>query len=141
MKRTFFRVIPAMVLVAMPIVFSQPVLAAETVDSLCKTKAEHIQKQLRIAKEYGNEHRVRGLEKSLEGVRQHCSNERVIEDAEEDVSESMEEVRERQAELAEAQQEGDMDDIRKRSEKLEEAVMELKEHQNELESLQNKQND
>ncbi|MFM9268770.1 DUF1090 domain-containing protein [Halomonas elongata] len=138
MKRTFFRAIPAMVL-AMPIAFSQPVLAAETMDSLCQTKAEHIQKQLRIAKEYGNEHRVRGLEKSLEGVQRHCSNERVIEGTEEDVRESMEEVRERQAELAEAQQEGDMDDIRKRSEKLEEAVMELKERQNELEALQSKQ--
>lgn len=138
MKRTFHRVIPAMML-AMPIAFSQQVLAAETVDSLCQTKAENIQKQLRIAKEYGNEHRVRGLEKSLEGVQRHCSNERVIEDAEAEVSESMEKVRERQAELAEAQREGDADDIRKRSAKLEEAVMELEEHQNELEALQNQQ--
>lgn len=137
MKRTFRSILPAMIL-AMPIAFGQQQALADEVDSLCQDKVEAIQKQLRIAEEYGNEHRVRGLKKGLENVQRHCTNDSVIKDAEEDVSESMTEVRERQDELSEAQREGDEDDIRKHSEKLEEAVQELREHQDELEALQSK---
>ncbi|MDT8893700.1 DUF1090 domain-containing protein [Halomonas sp. I1] len=133
MKRTFYCAIPALMLA-----FGQQGLAGE-VDSLCQDKVEAIQKQLRIAEEYGNEHRVRGLKKGLENVQRHCTNDSVIKDAEEDVSESMTEVKERQEALSEARSEGDSDDIRKLSKKLEEAVTELRERQDELESLQGEQ--
>lgn len=138
MKRTLRDSI-SVILLVIPVAFSQQAVADETMDSLCQAKAEEIQTQRRIAEEHGNEHRVRGLKKAMEGVQRHCTNEGVLEDAEEDISENMAEVKERQEALSEAQREGDADDIRQHSEELEDAVMELRESQDELESLQGEQ--
>ncbi|WP_136246676.1 DUF1090 domain-containing protein [Halomonas borealis] len=129
------RDVSILMLCAMPTAFSPSAVAEDSLDSLCQAKVEDIQAQRQAAEQDGNEHRVRGLTRALDEVTQHCTNDGVLEDAEQDVRESMAEVRERQADLDDAQQAGDADDIRERSRKLEEAVTELEADQRELEAL------
>ncbi|WP_027966848.1 DUF1090 domain-containing protein [Halomonas halocynthiae] len=129
------RHVTTLLISAPPLVFSYSAFATENLEPLCQTKAEEIQAQLHIAEQDANEHHIRGLTKALEAVQEHCTNESVLADAEEAVRESLEEVQERQAELKSAQQKGDAKKIRRRSEKLNEAVAELQADQQELEVL------
>ncbi|WAM51802.1 DUF1090 domain-containing protein [Halomonas venusta] len=100
-----------------------------------------LRQQLEHAQEHDNQHRVRGLQRALHSIEEHCTNEQVLAEAAEEVRESQEEVRERELALEEALGEGDEDDIQKRREKLAEAVRELEEHTEELDSLQHRLNE
>ncbi|WP_168203194.1 DUF1090 domain-containing protein [Marinobacter fonticola] len=112
-----------------------PVFAASDENPHCAAKEAEVQQQIDAAREHGNTERLRGLEASLEGIRNHCSDEKVIAEAEAEVQESMEEVEERQRDMEEALQEGDMDEVEERREKLEEATSELEEHTQKLKSM------
>ncbi len=112
--------------------------AAHAADRLCEDKMAVLRQQLEHAQEHDNQHRVRGLQRALHSIEEHCTNEQVLAEAAEEVRESQEEVRERELALEEALSEGDEDDIQKRREKLAEEVRELEEHTEELDSLQHR---
>ncbi|AZM97522.1 DUF1090 domain-containing protein [Vreelandella venusta] len=115
--------------------------AAHAADRLCEDKMTILRQQLEHAQEHDNQHRVLGLQRALHSIEEHCTNEQVLAEAAEEVRESQEEVRERELALEEALGEGDEDDIQKRREKLAEAVRELEEHTEELDSLQHRLNE
>lgn len=110
-------------------------LMASADDALCEQKAVEVSAQLEHAQAKGNAHRVEGLERALAAIEQGCSNESVLEDAREDVRESLAEVHTRQAEFEQAMQSGDESGARKRRLKLEEATLELEEDTEALNAL------
>ncbi|PRY63421.1 uncharacterized protein DUF1090 [Vreelandella songnenensis] len=111
-------------------------LTASANEVLCESKAAEIQEQLEHAQAQNNQHRVEGLERALNAIENDCTNERVLNDATDEVKESLQEVQERQAEFEQALSDGDEDDIRKRRVKLEEATLELEEDTEALNALQ-----
>ncbi|MGO2264589.1 DUF1090 domain-containing protein [Halomonas sp.] len=111
-----------------------PVAAAA--DDLCESKAADVREQLAHAQAQGNQHREEGLQRALDAIDDNCTNESVLNDATDEVKESLAEVQERQSEFEEALNEGDDDDIEKRRVKLEEATLELERHTEELNALQ-----
>lgn len=115
--------------------------AAHAADRLCEDKMTVLRQQLEHAQAHDNQHRVRGLQRALHSIEEHCTNEQILAEAAEEVRESQEEVRERELALEEAFGEGDEDDIQKRREKLAEAVRELEDHTEELDSLQHRLNE
>lgn len=112
-----------------------PLASANDESVLCKSKEEEVLQQIEFALERGHAHRVDGLERALEGIRDGCTDESVLSEAEEDVRDSLHEVRERQDDLDEALESGDENDVNERRVKLEEATAELEMHTRHLESL------
>lgn len=110
-----------------------PVFAAANDNPLCAAKEADVQRQISTAQKQKNKGQLRGLETALDNIRAHCTDEKVLADAREEVQESLKELDERQQELEEALQEGDTEEIEKRQEKLKEATSELEEHMQELE--------
>ncbi len=105
----------------------------------CATKASAIEKEIRIAKQFGNTYKVAGLEKALAEVKAHCTNSSVLADAKKDVTklekklaEKREDVAEVQADLREAQAKGDAKKIAKYKSKLAEKQADVREIQQEL---------
>lgn len=115
--------------------------AVHAAERLCEDKMTVLRQQLEHAQAHDNQHRVRGLQRAMHSIEEHCTNEQVLAEATEEVRESQEEVRERELALEEALSEGDEDDIQKRREKLAEEVRELDEHTQELNSLQRRINE
>lgn len=84
--------------------------AAET----CAAKSTALEKEIRIAQQYGNTNKVAGLKKALAEVKAHCTNDSVKADAQKKVtklekklSEKREDIAEVQADLRKAQAKGD----------------------------------
>ncbi|WP_203141846.1 DUF1090 domain-containing protein [Marinobacter mangrovi] len=102
---------------------------------LCAAKEADIQQQMDTARQQGNSHRVDDLQEALDGLRSNCTDDKLLSDAEDNLQESMEEVKERREELNEAVQDGDMDKVEKRRKKLDEATDELEAHTRELNAL------
>lgn len=109
---------------------------ASAAEALCESKASDVRQQLEHAKSQGNQQRVDGLQRALEAIDSDCTNASVLNDATDDVKESLAEVQERQADFEEALSDGDEGDIQKRRVKLEEATQELEMHTQELNALQ-----
>ncbi|WP_113626343.1 DUF1090 domain-containing protein [Pectobacterium peruviense] len=93
----------------------------------CQQKAQDIQRQIDEAHKHGNQNRINGLEKALEGVKTHCTDAGLAEKRQEAIAEKRKQVAERQQELSESRQKGDdADKILKRERKLAEAEQELR---------------
>lgn len=114
-----------------------PTFAATDDNPLCAAKERNVREQMEVARAHGNTDRLRGLETSLEKIQRQCTDEALLEEAEDEVRESIEEVEERKQDLEEALEEGDVDEVEDRREKLREATDELNDHAEELESLRN----
>lgn len=99
--------------------------AAQAADS-CAAKEQQIQRQLEYARDEGNGARVRGLETALNKVREHCTEEGLQAERQDDIDEAREEISEREADLQEALRDGDPEKIEKRQRKLAEAREELR---------------
>ncbi|WP_046219998.1 DUF1090 domain-containing protein [Photobacterium halotolerans] len=108
-----------------------PSLAQESLRG-CDAKAYEIQQQIEYAKNNDNTHRVAGLEKALQAVRDHCTDEGLMRDRLAKVNEKEQEVAERTLELKDAQESGRADKIEKRMNKLKEAEAELAAARSEL---------
>lgn len=93
----------------------------------CEHKEQRILEQLSHAEADGNRGRIRGLTTALEALRANCTDEGLIAERREHISEHEAEVATRRNDLAEAIRDGDKDDIRKREKKLDEALQELEE--------------
>lgn len=109
---------------------------------VCKRKEQAILRQMEIAKQHGNQGRIRGLERALANVRTWCSDGGQLDKSKEKIEEKQEKVKEREKELAEAKAEGKgRDKIAKRERKLEEAKSELRQATSEREALLKQMND
>lgn len=93
----------------------------------CASKEADILRQLEHAREQGNAGRMGGLETALGKVREHCTDEGLQTERQEEIDEAREEVREREADLQEALRDGDSKKIEKRERKLAEAREALRE--------------
>ncbi|MFG6666276.1 DUF1090 domain-containing protein [Halomonas sp. HNIBRBA4712] len=113
-------------------------LSAAANDALCADKAADVNAQLEHARAQNDVHRVEGLERALHAIEHDCTNESVLDDAREEVQESLQDVQERQADFEQALDEGDDGDIQKRREKLEEATRELEEDTAALNALESR---
>ncbi|MEH0873603.1 DUF1090 domain-containing protein [Pectobacterium cacticida] len=115
-------------IIALTLLFSGHTLAndANQVET-CQQKAQNIQHQLDEARKQGNQHRIRGLEKALDGVKSHCTDVGLAQKRQESLAEKRQKVAERQQELNESRQKGDdADKILKRERKLAEAEQALR---------------
>ena len=102
----------------------------------CQYKAAEIQNQIDYARQHGNEHRVRGLERALANVQAHCKDANLLRDKQEEIREQEEDIQERINEIAEKRSEGRQDKVQKLEKKLERDQAELAQLQDELKELQ-----
>ncbi|TAI85360.1 DUF1090 domain-containing protein [Pectobacterium versatile] len=115
-------------IIALSVLLSGHALAntAKQVET-CQQKAQDIQRQIDEARKHGNQNRISGLEKALDGVKNHCTDAGLAEKRQETITEKRKDVAERQQELNESRQKGDdADKILKRERKLAEAEQELR---------------
>ena len=98
----------------------------------CAAKKEEIMTQITAAKAHGNAHRAAGLNTALQEVDAHCSDDSLLRERQEKVSEKLHKVAERAEELKNAQDDGRSDKIAKKQAKLDIAKQELAEAQAEL---------
>ncbi|WP_193073581.1 DUF1090 domain-containing protein [Pseudomonas sp. FME51] len=95
----------------------------------CADKEQRIMERLQRAEAAKNQGQVRGLNKALQEVRDHCTEEGLAAERQRRIAESEAEVEERREDLAEAIRDGDKNKIEKREGKLAEALKELDEAQ------------
>lgn len=114
---------------------------ADTVD--CATKVRAIETQLSIAKQYGNTHRIAGLQDALANTKAHCTDtgqlqhaESKARDAAQDVQKAQSEVREAEGRLHEARTKGDAKKIAKAQKRLADKQAKLHEKAEDLRSAQ-----
>ncbi|AUJ80121.1 MULTISPECIES: DUF1090 domain-containing protein [Enterobacter] len=105
----------------------------------CAAKSAALEKEIKIAQQYGNTYKVNGLKKALAEVKAHCTNASVLADAQKDVrklekklAEKRGDIAEVQADLAEAKAKGNAKKIAKYQKKLAEKQADLREIQQEL---------
>lgn len=104
-----------------------PAHASADTDSqpTCAAKEQRILERLAQAEKADNQSQVRGLNKALREMREHCSDEQLAAEQSADIAEAEAEVAQRRDDLAEARREGDQSRIDKREGKLAEALKEL----------------
>lgn len=110
---------------------STSALAAEGLTG-CAAKQHEVEQQIEQAKKYNNTHRVAGLEKALQEIKDGCNDDTLKAQREQDIAEKKAKVAERKQELQEAQADGRSDKVAKKQKKLDEALEELKEAEAEL---------
>ena len=105
----------------------------------CAQKRAALEKEIRIAQQYGNTYKVASLKKALAEVKAHCTNESVKADAqkkvaklERKVADKRGDVAEVQRDLREAKAKGDSKKIAKYQKKLMEKQGDLRELEQEL---------
>ncbi|OUR04504.1 hypothetical protein B5M10_01450 [Pluralibacter gergoviae] len=105
----------------------------------CAQKRAALEKEIRIAQQYGNTYKVASLKKALAEVKAHCTNESVQADAQKKISklekkaaEKRSDVAEVQRDLNEAKAKGDSKKIAKYQKKLMEKQADLREIEQEL---------
>ncbi|RLA76071.1 MAG: DUF1090 domain-containing protein [Epsilonproteobacteria bacterium] len=91
----------------------------------CAKKSCHVNKQIALAKKDGNTDKLDGLSKALKEIEEHCSDDKIISDIEEDIAEAKEELAEHKEELKEAQTEQKSDKIKKYTMKITEDEAEI----------------
>lgn len=94
-----------------------------------------MENQLNIAQEKGNDRKVAGLAKALTEAKQHCTDEGLRKALVEELEEAKEDLAAYQADLKEAQEDRDLDDVRKYQKKIEEEKKEINHLVKELSKL------
>jgi chromosome segregation ATPase len=124
---------------ALAVIASIGAMASAQAAESCASKASALEKEIRIAQQYGNTYKVAGLKKALAEVKAHCTNSSVLADAQKEVSklekklaEKREDIADVQADLREAQRKGDAKKIAKYKSKLAEKQADLREIQQDL---------
>ncbi|MTD40752.1 DUF1090 family protein [Erwinia sp. CPCC 100877] len=121
------------------VVASLGAMASAQAAESCAAKASALQKEIKIAQQYGNVWKVAGLKKALSEVKSHCTNASVLADAQKKVTklekklaEKREDIAEVQSDLREAQAKGKASKIAKYQRKLAEKQADLREIQQDL---------
>lgn len=114
-----------------------PAIASSDCDDLkgCARKVCEIERQLNIAQEKGNKHKVAGLRKALDNAKEHCTDKGLKEDLLSEIEETQKDITEYESDLKEAEEYGKKDKVRKYQEKIEEKKDKLKRLENELSNL------
>ena len=119
--------------------FSIPiqVIASSNCGSLkgCEKKSCEIEKQLKIAQEKDNQHKVSGLKRALENTKENCTDEDLRKNLIEEIDEINNEIKEYESDLKEAKEYGKKDKIRKYQEKIEEEKNKINRLEDELSNL------
>ena len=101
----------------------------------CDEKSCQIENQIAQAKKYDNQHKVSGLQRALEEVKSHCTNEGLTEKLTEELNEVNEEIAEYQDDLKEAIDDNEADKITKYQQKIDKKQRKAAELEKELSSL------
>ena len=101
----------------------------------CAEKTCQVEKQIEIAKKNGNDDKIGGLNKALNEIKNHCSDDKIIVEIEDDLSEASDELKEHQDELKEAQAEEKSDKIEKYNAKIKEDEAEISALKEELSKM------
>ena len=101
----------------------------------CDAKECQIEKQLSEAKKADNSHEIAGLEKALEQVKEHCTNQDLKDELREKIADKEDEVAEHQDDLREALKGQDREKVKKYKQKLTEDIDELNMLKQELAKL------
>lgn len=111
-------------------------LPAWAANPACQYRAAEIQNQIEYARQHGNTHRERGLERALANVQMHCKDADLLRDKQEEIREQEEDIQERLEEIAEKRSEGRQDKVQKLEKKLDRDRANLEQLQDELKELQ-----
>jgi len=116
---------------------SVPVIAASNCEPLkgCERKFCEIERQLKISKEKGNEHKTEGLRRSLNNAKKNCTDKGIKDDLVEEIRSINEEISEYETDLKEAEKYRKTDKIRKYKNKIEEEKSKMKYLEDELSRL------
>lgn len=105
----------------------------------CAAKEAALNKEIRIAQQFGNTHKVAGLKQALAEVKAHCTDASVKADAQKKVNklekklaDKRKDVTKIQSELSQAQAKGKADKVAKYQRKLAEKQADVREVQQEL---------
>ncbi len=97
----------------------------------CAEKTCQVNKQIILAKKVNNTDKLKGLNKALEEIKEHCNDDEIIADIEKNISEAKEELAEHKEELKEAK-------VEQKNDKIEKYTMKIKENEAEIVLLQGK---
>jgi len=109
-------------------------LSSNTVENSprCDKKINNIQEQIQIAKSMNNTHRVNGLEISLSKVETYCTDEDLVQDIKDKISDTQEDLLEHVEDYQEALRDNRTDKMQKYQVKIDEDNAEIKRLENEL---------
>ena len=102
----------------------------------CKKKVCHIEKDIVMAKKHNNKSRVKGLQISLEKVNTYCTDDKLIEDLEDKIKDTKENLQEDREDYEKALENNRPDKIKKYKAKIAEENQKIKELEKELKTLQ-----
>ncbi|MDV2117922.1 DUF1090 domain-containing protein [Alcaligenes faecalis] len=102
----------------------------------CQYRAAEIQHQIDYARQHGNVHRERGLQRALANLQMHCQDADLLRDVQDDIREQEEDIQDRIEEIAEKRSEGRQDKVQELEKKLERDRAKLGQLQEELKELQ-----
>lgn len=98
----------------------------------CEKKLNNLQEQIKIAKSMDNSQRVEGLEISLSKVKKYCSDDKLIEEIKDKISDTEEDLSEHTQDYKEALRDKRSDKMQKYQSKIDEDKAKLKNLQDEL---------
>lgn len=104
----------------------------------CERKFCEIEKQIFIAQEKGDTHKVEGLEKALKRAQENCTNKGLIKELNEKLGKTKEDLAEHEADLREAEADKKEGKVAKYQEKIEEDTNKIKRLEAELSILEKK---
>ncbi|MGG4774124.1 DUF1090 domain-containing protein [Alcaligenaceae bacterium 429] len=121
---------------AMVVVLSSLAYSASAQNYGCDRKMQSLETQLNYAKQHGNVHRQRGLERAIANVQTHCTDAYLLRDLQEDIDDQQEDIDDILEEIQEKQTEGRVDKVERLQRKLERKRQKLADLQAEMEDLQ-----
>lgn len=113
----------SLMLIATPFMLTQ----AEETSPACAYKQAHLQDEIEAAKTAKDFRKVAGLEKALKISKRSCTDEALEDQRLARIEKSKREVAEREQELLDAEKKGDRKKILKKQQKLQQAIVDLKE--------------
>lgn len=101
----------------------------------CDAKRAQLQQQINYAKQQGNVHQVRGLQRALKANHANCDDESLKNKAQDKIKDKQADIRELNVDLQKARSEGDQKKIREKQQKLRDAKRDLQIAQREAREL------
>lgn len=105
----------------------------------CTAKSAAIEKEIRVAEQFGNSYKVASLKRALAEVKAHCTNESIsagsqknVQQLEKKLEKSRQEIIQTKANLKDAQKKGDLKKIEKFKRQLIQKQADMREIQKEL---------
>ena len=112
-------------------IFSHPSFAKTDCEQLkaCDAKVCQVKNKIKLAKQAGYSAKEDALNTALTNIIHHCNDDELKKENQEDIDESLQEIKEYQQELKKAKAEGYVEDIKKYQQKISEEKIKLEEYQ------------